>query len=114
MAFRFDAAYFFIGIATIVGVYLALLCCFSCIRDCVDACKRCRRERGAREEARIWVTMNPMNPRNRSIVSSSFSCSERGLNARSAGLIRVPRNFLPVSALSTLPNIDILFLVFYD
>ena len=76
MSFRFDAAYFFIRIAAIVGIYLALLCCFGLIRDCVDACKRRRRERSAREEARIWVTMNPMNPRNRSIVGFSFSCSE--------------------------------------
>ena len=87
----------------------------------MDACKRRRREHGAqirerraREEARIWVVMNPMNPRNRSIVGSSFSCSERGLNVQSAGLIWVPRSSLPVSTLSTLPNIDILFLVFYD
>ena len=87
----------------------------------MDACKRRRREHGAqirerraREEAQIWVVMNPMNPRNRSIVGSSFSCSERGLNVRFVGLTRVPRNFLPVSTLSILPDIEILSLAFYD
>src|SRR6201999_153023 len=121
MAFRFDVAYIFIGIGAIVCVFLGLLCCIGCMRDCSEACKRRYRERGAqirerraREEARIWVVMNPMNPRNRSTVSVSVSCSEQGLNVQSAGLIRVPRSSLPVSTLSTLPNIDILFLVFYD
>src|ERR1700742_717949 len=121
MAFRFDVAYIFIGIGAIVCVFLRLLCCIGCMRDCSEACRRRYRERGvqirerrAREEARIWVVMNPMNPRNRSMVGFSFSCSERGLNALSAGLIRVPRNFLLVSPLSILPKIEILFLAFYD